>query len=607
MTVNTKKITSGPYAGNGIADTFSYGFKVTDKTDLSVYETDDTGVQTELVVDTDYTVNSVGNDSGGTITRIAGALPTNYEWYIRSNYDETQLTAFTSQGAFFPDLHENAMDKLTFLIQQISDGLNRTARLPDSYSGPLPILLPEPEPGDSIKWSVDTQSFVNYTPGNQTTDVADFGSVTSLSFANVTGMQNGVLVGGGSHTFSDGEFCTTGGTVWRVQAGKTKVPLSGGLYAKNITNIFANDFTSFPQAVSFSSDGDTLVLIEPMTHGVLTIQKSLFIMGVLTPDYSASPALTVDAKVVFLGSDYENPTITVNHGASVTYMKLDGSVKTIQGSNEQYVTPSNSFDFLTLFESEELSGFKTITDPRSDIDSITTPQGALLIDSNTSGQFPSGTVNTDFFFVLSVGNQTTLRQILIAYDGGIWVRYLNDFNTWSLWSSPLSMSSKFLSQDVDFNVVITAGVYRLNTSSGTVLNKPDLLADSFTLIVYEDQLSVGGVVYQVAIDLNGLRAYRAQTGGVWKEWKIDTGAILSDVTSGDFDTLTTIGARRIVGALSNKPPQILSTPNGILEVITNITTLFIKQTFTHFQGAYRGVYYRTSVDGGSTWETWEQL
>lgn len=162
MTVNTKKITSGPYPGNNIADTFSYGFKVIDKTDLSVYETDDTGVQTELVVDTDYTVNGIGDDKGGTVTRVAGALPTGYQWYIRSNYDETQLTAFTSQGAFFPDLHENAMDKLTFLIQQILDKITRTFTLSDSYSGPLPLTLENPDGGKVLRWTSDESGIENF-------------------------------------------------------------------------------------------------------------------------------------------------------------------------------------------------------------------------------------------------------------------------------------------------------------------------------------------------------------------------------------------------------------------------------------------------------------
>lgn len=132
MTVNTANITSGPYAGNDIADTFDYNFRIEDKTQVIVYETDDTGVVTTLTVDTDYTVAGIGVDAGGTITRVAGALPTGYTWYIRSNYNATQLTAFASQGGFFPGVHELAFDKLTFLIQQLQDGKARTFKLADS-------------------------------------------------------------------------------------------------------------------------------------------------------------------------------------------------------------------------------------------------------------------------------------------------------------------------------------------------------------------------------------------------------------------------------------------------------------------------------------------
>lgn len=171
MTINTKKVTSGPYAGNDIADTFSYTFKITDKTELSVYETDDSGVETLLTVDTDYTVNEIGNN--GTITRTAGALPTGYQWYIRSNYEETQLTAFGSQGPFFPDIHENAMDKLTMLIQQILDKIGRTFRLSDSYSGPLPLTLENPDGGKVLRWKPDETGIENFD--------------TDVEYVNITG------------------------------------------------------------------------------------------------------------------------------------------------------------------------------------------------------------------------------------------------------------------------------------------------------------------------------------------------------------------------------------------------------------------------------------
>lgn len=132
MTVATTSITNGPYTGNGASDTYSYTFRVTTKNELSVYETTDAGVQTLLVVDSDYLVTGVGVDAGGAVVRVAGNLPASYQWYIRSNYNEDQDTSFTSQGAFYSDVHEAQMDHITFLIQQLRDSSDRSVRLDDS-------------------------------------------------------------------------------------------------------------------------------------------------------------------------------------------------------------------------------------------------------------------------------------------------------------------------------------------------------------------------------------------------------------------------------------------------------------------------------------------
>lgn len=162
MTVNTVSITNGPYIGNNVANSFSYSFRVQSKTDLKVYETSSTGVQTELTVDTDYTVNNVGNDSGGTITRLAGALPTGAQWYIRSNYPITQDTEFSSQGAFFPELHESAMDKLTYLILQQQDLINRSLKFSESSPvGASSTVLPNPESLKLLRWKADLSGLEN--------------------------------------------------------------------------------------------------------------------------------------------------------------------------------------------------------------------------------------------------------------------------------------------------------------------------------------------------------------------------------------------------------------------------------------------------------------
>lgn len=191
MTVNTLNITSGPFVGNGVTTQFAYTFRVEDKTELIVFETDDNNVETTLTVDTDYTVAGIGVDGGGTVTRVTGALPTDFEWFIRSNYIETQDTAFDSQGGFFPDVHEKAMDKLTFLIQQIIDKQSRAPAVSDSYSGTLPLSMSDPAAGLFLKWNAAEDGIENsgapslIIPDIQFSVVSDMVASTSIVIGDI--------------------------------------------------------------------------------------------------------------------------------------------------------------------------------------------------------------------------------------------------------------------------------------------------------------------------------------------------------------------------------------------------------------------------------------
>lgn len=161
MTVNTVDITSGPYTGNNTTDEYDYTFRVENKTQLEVFETTDLGVKTLLDVDTDYTVAGIGNDNGGIITRVAGNLPTDYTWFIRSDYANTQETAFRSQGGFLPAVHEAAMDKLTFLTQQLQDGLNSSMRLsPEVDHTGVSVVLPEPVADTTFIWDATAENLI---------------------------------------------------------------------------------------------------------------------------------------------------------------------------------------------------------------------------------------------------------------------------------------------------------------------------------------------------------------------------------------------------------------------------------------------------------------
>lgn len=217
MTVNTVKITSGPYAGNDVADQFSYTFRINNKSEIYVWETTGSGDPVLLTVDTDYTVAGIGDDGGGLITRTAGALPTGSTWYIRSNFESTQLTEFSSQGAFFPDVHEDQFDKTILLIQQLEDGLRRTLKFDDSYSGNLDLDIPAPESLKLMRWKSDETGLENIeiteinpnfiTTGDIVTKVDTYTGLRALTTAQVWTY----VIVGGALSATDG-----GGGVFRL-------------------------------------------------------------------------------------------------------------------------------------------------------------------------------------------------------------------------------------------------------------------------------------------------------------------------------------------------------------------------------------------------------
>lgn len=120
------------YVGNGATAAYDYTFRIFAKTDLAVTKTTDAGVETTLVVDTDYTVTGVGAVAGGTITLTAGALTSGYALTIRRVRPLTQLTDLRNQGESFREIHEDAMDNGVMIAQQQQEQIDRCLKLPTS-------------------------------------------------------------------------------------------------------------------------------------------------------------------------------------------------------------------------------------------------------------------------------------------------------------------------------------------------------------------------------------------------------------------------------------------------------------------------------------------
>lgn len=92
--------------------------------DLVVVVTDADGADTTLVLTTDYTVTGAGEPTGGTVTTNE-AVTSGYIVTIRRVLAQTQATRLKTQGGWYPSVHEGMFDRLTMLVQQQQEEINR--------------------------------------------------------------------------------------------------------------------------------------------------------------------------------------------------------------------------------------------------------------------------------------------------------------------------------------------------------------------------------------------------------------------------------------------------------------------------------------------------
>ncbi|MDF3570920.1 hypothetical protein [Enterobacter cloacae] len=132
MTVSTV-VDHNDYTGNGVTTSFPYTFRIFKKTDLTVSVVDLSENITVLVLDTDYTVTNAGGYNGGNVV-LTAPLATGWQISIARELEPTQETDLRNQGKFFAEVHEDAFDKLTMLIQQVASMFRLALRKPTSIA-----------------------------------------------------------------------------------------------------------------------------------------------------------------------------------------------------------------------------------------------------------------------------------------------------------------------------------------------------------------------------------------------------------------------------------------------------------------------------------------
>ena len=149
MTVQTETSRSGPYAGAGTTGPFTVGFRFLSGAHLRVIRTSVLGVDTTLVLDTDYTASGAGAASG-TVT-LTSALAVGEKLTIIRDVPFTQTADYVAGDAFPAESHEDALDLLTMQTQQIKDDLDRSLTLPPTSIG-VSTELPAAQASHLIGW-----------------------------------------------------------------------------------------------------------------------------------------------------------------------------------------------------------------------------------------------------------------------------------------------------------------------------------------------------------------------------------------------------------------------------------------------------------------------
>ncbi len=132
MTVSTE-LSHEEYTGNGVTTDFDFRFRIFEAKHLVVSVADQDGAERILTNGTDYTLRGVGSYRGGKVI-LKMPLATGWKIGIARDLPAVQETDLRNQGKFFAEVHEDAFDYLTMLIQKSLGYLSLCLRKPSFIS-----------------------------------------------------------------------------------------------------------------------------------------------------------------------------------------------------------------------------------------------------------------------------------------------------------------------------------------------------------------------------------------------------------------------------------------------------------------------------------------
>lgn len=132
MTVSTE-LSHEEYVGNGVTTDFDFRFRIFEGKHLIVVVADSDGNETTLKNGTDYTIVGAGSYHGGKVV-LNKPLAQGWKILLERDLPVVQETDLRNQGKFFAEVHEDAFDYLTMLIQKALGTFSLSLRKPTYLS-----------------------------------------------------------------------------------------------------------------------------------------------------------------------------------------------------------------------------------------------------------------------------------------------------------------------------------------------------------------------------------------------------------------------------------------------------------------------------------------
>ena len=185
--------TSQQFTCNGSANTYAVTFPFLTAAEIEVTRLNNsTGALTTLTLTTDYTITGTVDanghySSGATVTTVTTYASGNKITVSRKS-NRTQTADYSTAGAFPASQHEGALDKLTYLAQELWSKLAKTLSIQDgsSFSGTTTLNPDAVDGGAIVRLNAGKTAFELVAP------------VDAALNANLTPTDGGFVVGDGT-------------------------------------------------------------------------------------------------------------------------------------------------------------------------------------------------------------------------------------------------------------------------------------------------------------------------------------------------------------------------------------------------------------------------